>query len=135
MGEAKDIPITDWLDEDGVEFYIPSNIPLPLKSQTVNIEFVCYSANARDNVRSFIRFITGRDGSGSLLGIYDTYTGLSGFNVIYNKFSNDIYKKVKNDKDIITFKVEFTFTRPMNTIDNASFLDKTIDDVKLSDLK
>lgn len=114
MGESKDIPTTDWPDEDGVEFYIPSNMQLPLKSQTVSIEFVCCSNNARNNVRSFIRFVTGRDGSGSLIGIYDTYTGLSGINVVYKKFSNDIYKKVKNDKDIITFKVEFTFTEPMD---------------------
>lgn len=113
MGEAKDIPKIDWVDSDGVEVYLPKEGGLPLKEQSVEIEFVCCSDDARKDINAFSKFITGRDSSGVKLGIYDSYTGLSGIDVVYQRFKPDIYWRREKTKEIVTFKVEFLFTKPM----------------------
>lgn len=113
MGAAKQLPNNDFPDEDGIEVYVPPVGGLPLKEQTVELEFVMCSEYARENMLKFRDFITGRDGSGVLLGIYDSYTGLSGVNVIYQSFKPDIYWRREGTKEVVTFKVEFLFTEPM----------------------
>ena len=133
MGEAKDIPKIDWIDEDGIEVYTPKEGGLRLKEQSVSIEFVCCSDRARENLLKFRDFITGRDGSGVRLGIYDSYTGLSGVDVIYQKFNPDIYWRREGTKEVVTFKVDFLFTKPMEMDrvihpKNGSFNDDFNDD-------
>lgn len=113
LGEAKDLPKVDWVDYDGVEVYLPKEGGLPLKAQNVELEFVCCSDDARADVVKFRDFITGRDKSGVRLGVYDSYTGLSGIDIIYQKFKPDIYWRREGTKEIVTFKVEFLFTKPM----------------------
>lgn len=112
IGEVKDVPTIDWADEDGVEVYIPDG-GIPLKEQVVDIEFVCYSSDARRDMAKFRNFVLGRDGTGVVLGVYDSFTGLSGANVLYQNFKPDLYHTEVNGMDVVVFKITFKFCSPM----------------------
>ena len=113
MGDVKELPRNAFPKEGDIDVYTPPEGGLPLKEQTVEIEFVMCSDCARENMLKFRDFITGRDGTGILLGIYDTYTGLSGVNIVYQSFKPDMYWRRRGTKEIVVFKVEFLFPKPM----------------------
>ena len=113
IGEAKDLPTNDWPDEDGLEVYVPKEGGLRLKPQTIEIEFVCCDMDARMRLKEFSSFITGRDGTDVMFGVYDSYTGLAGYGAVYQKHKPDIYYRRKGTKEIVVFSMEFLFTEPL----------------------
>lgn len=114
MGKAKPLPTLSYPDEDGVEVFLPKTGSLPLEPQTIDVEFVCCSNDARADMLKFRDFLVGRDGSGVQLGIYDSYTGLSADMVLYQDFKPDAHQINLDTNDVVVFKVTFLLTKGMS---------------------
>ena len=115
-GEAKELPSHDWKDEDGDDEYIPSE--LPIASYEVEVEFaykgVMDSANA--NIKGFLDYLTGRDGSGVELMVYDTYTKIGRRSVRFVSVSEDVFYRQEEGGDVVVFSVTFKMNDPVTDI-------------------
>lgn len=115
-GEAKELPSHDWKDEDGDDEYIPSE--LPIASYEVEVEFaykgVMDSANA--NIKGFLDYLTGRDGSGVKLAVYDTYTKIGRQHVRFASVSDDVFHRQEEGGDVVVFSVTFKVNDPVTDI-------------------
>ena len=115
-GEAKELPSHDWKDEDGDDEYIPSK--LPIASYEVEVEFaykgVMDSANA--NIKGFLDYLTGRDGSGVKLMVYDTYTKIGRQHVRFASVSDDVFHRQEEGGDVVVFSVTFKVNDPVTDI-------------------
>ena len=115
-GEAKELPSHDWKDEDGDDEYIPSK--LPIASYEVEVEFaykgVMDSANA--SIKGFLDYLTGRDGSGVELMVYDTYTKIGKQHVRFVSVSDDVFHRQEEGGDVVVFSVAFKVNDPVTDI-------------------
>ena len=115
-GEAKELPSHDWKDKDGDDEYIPSE--LPIASYEVEVEFaykgVMDSANA--NIKGFLDYLTGRDGSGAELMVYDTYTKIGRQNVRFVSVGDDVFYRQEEGGDVVVFSVTFKVNDPVTDI-------------------
>lgn len=115
-GEAKELPSHDWKDEDGDDEYIPSK--LPIASYEVEVEFaykgVMDSANA--SIKGFLDYLTGRDGSGVELAVYDTYTKIGRQHVRFVSVSDDVFYRQEEGGDVVVFSVTFKVNDPVTDI-------------------
>lgn len=116
FGEAKELPSHNWKDEDGDDEYIPSK--LPIASYEVEVEFaykgVMDSANA--SIKGFLDYLTGRDGSGVELMVYDTYTKIGRQHVRFVSVSDDVFYRQEEGGDVVVFSVAFKVNDPVTDI-------------------
>ena len=115
-GEAKDLYSNSWLDQDGDEQYVPDQIRI--KAYEIDVEFAYKGAYKSGNsvIKSFLDYLTGRDGSGANLLVYDTYTGIGRKDVHYLDIDNDLFYRMKGNEEVITFFVKFRVNNPTEDI-------------------
>lgn len=117
FGEAKELAITDWKDEDGDDEFIPDVIRI--KAYDIDVEF-CYKGevnSANVKINDFLNYLTGRDGGGVSMKVYDDYTGIGRQKLRFKSTSKDA-EIVRNDTDgdIIIFNVTFKVNDPVTNV-------------------
>lgn len=115
-GEAKELPSNDWKDEDGDDEYIPSE--LKIDSYELEVEFV-YKGDmntANTNIKAFLDYLTGRDGTGAELMVYDTYTKIGRQHVRFVSVDDDIFWRQEEGGDVVVFVVTFKVNDPVTDI-------------------
>ncbi|WP_065218448.1 MULTISPECIES: hypothetical protein [Butyricimonas] len=116
-GDAKELANTEWSDEDGDDEFIPDVIRL--KSYEISVEFAYkgVSGSANEKIRDFLDYLTGRDGSGASLKVYDSFTGIGRKNVRFMSVSQDgEYVRSDAEGDVFLFKVTFKVNDPVTDI-------------------
>jgi len=115
-GEAKELANHDWKDEDGDDEYIPSI--LPIASYEIDVEFAYKGdmGTANSKIRSFLDYLTGRDGTGSEMQVYDTYTKIGRQRIRYVSVEDDMFFRQEDSGDIIVFVVKFKVNDPVTDI-------------------
>lgn len=115
-GEAKELPKNDWLDEDGDDEYIPSE--LKIAAYEVDVEFVYKGAanTANVNIKAFLDYLTGRGGTGAELMVYDTYTKIGRQSVRYVNVDDDVFWRQEEGGDVVVFVVTFKVNDPVTDI-------------------
>lgn len=116
QGEAKELAGNDWNDRDGMDEYIPE--ALMMKSYDIEVEFaykgVRDSANAK--IKAFLDYLTGRDGTGADLKIYDAYTRIGRQHVRYKNVDDDFTVRNDSEGDVMIFIVTFQVNDPVTDI-------------------
>ena len=120
MEETKEIAERDWQDEDGVDTYIPSK--MPLKAYDMEVE-LCYKGDyesAYDAIASFMDYLTGEDGSGSEFTFYVPYTQIGRSGCYLKSFAPDDFWSGKGG-DGLTFSITIRVTNPKSeaTLESA----------------
>jgi hypothetical protein len=115
-GEAKELPSHDWKDEDGGDEYVPEVIPMA--AYEMDVEFVYKGAKetANQKVGGFLKYLTGRDGMGAEMMVYDTYTGIGRQRVRFVKVDEDIFWRQEEGGDVLTFVVTLKVNDPVTDI-------------------
>lgn len=133
-GDTKDLPANDWKDENGLDVYIPSS--LPLKAYDINVEFGYVGQdlssgtpnviNAMNAALAFFKFLTGHSGSGGSgaeLTIYSPYTGIGRKSIYAIKMDNEKARfMLKQDmanlynENVLTFNVTFRVCDPLTQV-------------------
>lgn len=115
-GESKELPKRDWMDEDGEDVFFPSK--LAMQAYDLDVEFaykgVMDSANVK--IRGFLDYLTGRDGAGSNLSVYDTYTKVGRQGVYVKGVKQDVFVRNTSEGDVVVFTVTFRVSDPMTEI-------------------
>lgn len=115
-GEAKELPVTDWKDEDGDDEYIPNE--LKIASYEMDVEFV-YKGDmntANTKIKGFLDYLTGRGGTGAELMVYDTYTKIGRQKVRFVSVDPDVFYRQEEGGDVIVFVVTFKVNDPVTDI-------------------
>lgn len=117
--ERKDLPTRDWPEEDGLDVYVPSVIPM--KSYDLDVKFLCKGSksNIRGNITSFIKFLYGRNSGavGGRLAIYNEYTGKGRKDLVVSKVEDDLLYITDEDPDCVAqLSVTFTVYDPVTDV-------------------
>nr|DAV38583.1 MAG TPA: hypothetical protein [Caudoviricetes sp.] len=116
FGDAKDLPSRSWPDKNGDDEFIPATIPV--KSYEIDVEFA-YKGDmntANEKLILFFEYITGKNGDGSSLRVYDTYTKIGKQKVRYVSCSEDLFVRNTDEGDVVTFTVRFKVNDPVDNI-------------------
>lgn len=129
--ESKELPSRNYVDEDGIDEYIPQE--LPLKEYSIDVTFL-YN-KTRDNttvtdetiradIKAFIRFLYGRTASDSTdtirnarLAMYCEETGIGRKDVRIKKVDNKLYYHETYDaKVVLKFVITFQVNDPVTDV-------------------
>lgn len=119
MEDIQDLPEREWAGEDGADSYVPDK--LPLKAFDMEIE-LCYKGDmdtAYSNIKSFMDYLTGADGSGSLVSVYSSHTGVGKSGCRLKSFAPDDFWNDPGGSGLV-FSVTFRVLRPESSITLAS---------------
>lgn len=115
--EVKEPESNDWSDEDGDDEYIPEG---GLKMQAFEIEIKLgykgdkKTANAR--LQNLLNYLTGRDGTGSTMKLYSTYTGIGYNDVRFKSISDDAELVRDDDGDILIIEITLKVNDPITRV-------------------
>ena len=119
MPEKKELPTRDWLEEDGLDVYVPPVIPMKSYDMDVKFLYVGDESNIRSNIKSFIKFLYGRNtgATGGRLSIYNEYVGIGRKDVVVSKVQDEIFFVSDEDPDCVAqFSVTFTVYDPVTDV-------------------
>lgn len=117
--KPKDLPTRDWAGEDGLDVYIPKELPVKHYDMEVVFLYVGTEETIRTDLTNFIDYLYGRnDGAvGSRLAIYNEHTGIGRKDVVVAEVDNEIYYLTESDPDAVAkFKVKFTVYDPVTDV-------------------
>lgn len=115
-GEAKELPSHDWKDEDGDDEYIPSKLPIASYEMEVEFAYKGEMNSANTNIKDFLFYLTGRDGSGVELMVYDTYTKIGRQHIRFVNVNEDVLYRQEEGGDVVVFSVTFKVNDPVTDI-------------------
>lgn len=116
MGAVKELPKNDWLDEHGIEEFAPMQ-GLYLREAQMTIGFICIADREKSTlkVRRFLEYLIGLDGSGVFMKLFATNLGYGLKDVRYLS-AKDFTIIPDDEKEILTFKVQFQVNDPITKI-------------------
>lgn len=110
-GEAKELANNDWPDESGEDAYIPDTIPTQAFDWEIGMAYKGALTTCHTKIKSFLDYLTGRDGSGGAMKVYSSYTGIGRQYVHYKSVSD--FEFVKSNMDeVLTFTLTLRVTDP-----------------------
>lgn len=114
-GGTKDLPTRDWNGEDGEDTYIPD--VLPLKAYDLEAK-MCYKgdiATAYDKLMLFREYLTGEDGNGATLKVYNSHTRIGRQRIYLLEIGDPEFNQSDID-EVLTFTLNFRVTDPRTSI-------------------
>lgn len=117
--KPKDLSTRDWAGEDGLDVYIPKELPIKHYDIDVTFLYVGTEETIRRDLIDFINFLYGRNSGaiGSRLAIYDEYTGIGRKDIVVSEIGNDIFFLTESDPDAVAkFKIKFTVYDPTTDV-------------------
>lgn len=122
--KPKDLPTRDWAGEDGLDVYIPEQLPIKHYDMEVTFLYVGTEQTIRTDLNNFIDFLYGRvKGNNAdtvqsgFLAIYNEHTGMGRKNIVVNEVENEIFYLTDSDTDAIAkFKIKFTVYDPTTEV-------------------
>lgn len=115
-GKTKELPKREWEGEDGEDTYIPSVLPL----EAYDIEVgMCYKGSvetAYDGLIALRDYLTGVNGDGSALKVYNGHTGVGRQGIYMLSMDDDVELTRMNDEDVVLFNIKFRVTDPKTEI-------------------
>lgn len=116
-GEVKEPENNEWADEDGDDEYLPED-GLKMKAFEIDMK-LGYKGDkntANDKLETLLEYLTGRDGSGTRMKIYSSYTKI-GYNDVRFKSISDDAELVRDDNgDILVIKITLKVNDPITKI-------------------
>jgi hypothetical protein len=71
---------------------------------------------ANTSIQSFLDYLTGRDGTGAEMMVYDTYTRIGRQHIRYVGVDEDVFHRQDESGDIVVFSVTFKVNDPVTHI-------------------
>lgn len=120
----KDLPTRNWMDEDGLDVYIPEKLPIKEYDIDVTFLYVGEEEYIRSDLSAFIDFLYGRiPGNNNdtvktaRLAIYNEYVQLGRKDVVISEISNELFYVSGNDPDAVAkFNVKFMVYDPVTNV-------------------
>lgn len=125
--KAKEPSSNNWNDEDGLDEYIPADgVRLEAYEMEVEFSFKGDKFSANTHLEKFLKYVTGKDGSGGLMKMYCEYTGIGRRGIRFSELKDDAKLVRSEDGDILVFKVVFKVNDPITSVSPISGADGSI---------
>lgn len=111
-GGTKEPYKNNWKDENGEETYIPDTLKVEAYDLKLQFAWKGSLGGAYTAYKNFAAFLTGRDGNGADLSIYDDRTKWGRTKIWYKEPSNPDFH-YDNVHDILTWEATFRVTDPV----------------------
>lgn len=135
--KPKDLPTRDWAGDDGLDVYVPTELPAKHYDVEVVFLYVGTELSIRTDLTNFINYLYGRNNGavGSRLAIYNEHTGIGRKDVVVSEVSNEIFYLTDSDPDAVAkFKVKFTVYDPTTEVTPTSTTNSTTGVTTVTDL-
>lgn len=120
--KPKDLPTRDWAGADGLDVYVPEEIPMKSYDIDVTFLYVGTEPNIRTDISNFLDYIYGRVGANGAfksgrLCIYNEHVGMGRKDIVVSDVDNEIFYCSEYDSDAVAkFKVKFTVYDPTTDV-------------------
>ena len=116
-GDAKDVPINEWLDENGKEAFLPDNLTIKVYDTTVEFVFKGSKGTAGKKIKSFIDYMA----NGGYFKMYCEWCKQGLRHIRYITYDPDAEYINSDDADvsgvdIITFKIKLGVDDPETNV-------------------
>lgn len=122
-GEAKSLPSNDWIEDDGVEEYVPDVLPMKDYDLKIRFGFKASTASQKANaaITAFRDYLTGRDTTypGVWLKMYFEGYGIGRQKVRFSSMSEPEYW-TSGDCERAIFEVTFKVDDPVTEMEIVS---------------
>lgn len=107
----------EWSDEDGDDEYLPED-GLKMKAFEVDMKLGYKGAKgtANSKLQKLLDYLTGKDGSGTRMKIYSSYTKIGYNEVRFKSISDDAELVRDDDGDILVIKITLKVNDPVTKI-------------------
>lgn len=109
--EMKELPSTDWPDEDGDDEYVPSVTHFKAYSMDISFVYIGNYETANEKIRAFWNYV--KQGT---FQFYDQYTSVGRSGVRYVSFSPKAFRRRNNSGDTVEFSMTFKVNDPVENI-------------------
>lgn len=120
FGESKELASNNWNDENGLDVYIPDTIRMSSYDLEVKFVFKGRLSDASSAIKTFIGYLTGKDGSGASLSIYDPYYKIGRKDICYKSAADEAelkeYKEGNEKMALVEFSVTFQVNDPVTDV-------------------
>lgn len=114
-GGSKDLEARDWPGESGEDVFIPAVLPLKPYDLEIKMVYVGPLSESYDNMVAFRNYLTGDDGLGASISIYNSYTRIGRRNCYWLDMSNLVFSKEGNE-EILQFTLKIRITDPKTKV-------------------
>lgn len=114
-GGSKELAARDWPDEDGEDVFFPDKLRLKAYDLEVKLIYVGPLTKSADNILAFREYLTGEDGMGIEMRIYNSHTGIGRKGCYWLEMGDMTFNK-ESDEEVIQFPVKIRVTDPKTKI-------------------
>lgn len=114
-GGSKDLATRDWPGEDGEDVFIPEELKLKPYDIEVKMTYVGPLAKSYDNLTAFRDYMTGADGLGASLCIYNSHTHIGRRGCHWLENSNPVFN-VEESEEVLQFTLKIRVSDPKTRV-------------------
>lgn len=114
-GGSKDLAARDWPGESGEDVFIPDVLPLKPYDLEVKMVYVGPLSKSYDNIVAFRDYLTGDDGLGASISIYNSHTHIGRRGCHWLDMSNPVFSK-EEDEEVLQFALKIRVSDPKTKI-------------------
>ena len=85
-----------------------------MQAYDIEVEFAYKGdmGTANEKIVAFLDYLIGKDGYGTELKVYDTYTQIGRQGVYFKSIKPDLFVRKTDEGDVVTFNITFRVTDP-----------------------
>lgn len=116
IGGAKELYANNWHDENGLDEYVPEQ--LKIDSYDLKIAFIYRGSieGSAVSIKRFLDYLTGADGTGAEMSIYDPYYKIGRGEIRYKSVYDDAEIIEGGDDSLVKFSVTFQVNDPVTEV-------------------
>lgn len=114
-GGTKDLAARDWPDEDGEDAFYPDTLKLNPYDLEADMVYVGSLGKAAENLQNFRDYLTGDDGLGVEMRIYNSHTGIGRRGCHWIEMGDMTFNK-EMEEEVIQFPIKFRVADPKTRI-------------------
>lgn len=114
--EVKEPTVRDWKDEDGEDAYVGGGLRFSAYDMTVKWIAKGLKGSVRGRISTFLRYLSGQDGSGVKMKLWCEWTGIGRQHVRLKKVEDNATLDRCGDDEIVTFSTVFRVEDPVTDI-------------------
>lgn len=114
-GGSKDLAARDWPGLDGEDVFIPEELPLKAYDLEVKMVYVGPLSKSYDSIVAFRDYLTGADGLGASIRIYNSHTRIGRRGCYWLDMSNPVFSK-EEDEEVLQFTLKIRVPDPKTKV-------------------
>ena len=117
--ESKELPTRNWPGSDGLDVYVPKQMPVKEYVLEVTFLYKGIEQNMRSDIKAFIDFLYGRNygAIGSRLAIYNERVAMGRKDITVKSVSNELFYATDFDPDAVAaFNIKFNVFDPTTEV-------------------